>query len=165
MGVLTTAYAVTSGTFDTLRQTDDNLDVIFYPEEKPPDALGLPKDWAPIQFAFDKSWDDLLRILKQCGFKTVYTMLDSRPRPLAYKYSDFWVRYLAPTAIRTLSEKLEKASVERMKECGLKKGLKDTDSFVMNEDDYDYVLGDVEQMKDFFREAAHAEQYVILVSV
>ncbi len=165
MGVLTTAYSVTSGVFDTLRQTDDNLDVIFYPEQKPPEALGLPKDWAPIEFAFDKSWDDLLRILKQCGFKSVYTALDNRPRPLAYKYADFWVRYLAPPAIGALSEKLEKASLERLKQCGLRKSLKDTDSFVMGEDDYDYVLGDLEHMKDFFREAARAEHYVILVSV
>jgi hypothetical protein len=162
MGVLTTAYAIPAGAFRRLIRSSQRLDALFgYEGELDPTALGLPADWQPDDYGFDKAWEELVIVLRDCGYAKAAALLDDARE---VDYDSDWVRYLTPTAVRTVAQVLAPATAAALKETGLAHEVTDYYGKVMAPYMYDYVVGDIEQITAFFRKAGEAGDYILLAS-
>jgi hypothetical protein len=163
MGIITRAYQIPPGALQPLVESPQHLEALRgYAGELPTAALGLPAGWRPQTYDFDKSWEDLLRVLRACGYARAAALLDNGTE--VDSGSDAWIRYLTPGAARAVARMLASARAAELTRVGLERGVTDYWGEVLVLAMYEYVIGDIERLAAFFRQAAEAGTYILLVS-
>ena len=167
MGILTTVYQISPELLGQFLADGDNLDIILYADERSPEILGLAADWQPPLCRFDKQWDDMICAIKGAGFKSTAVLLET-VQPIAYKYSDHYIRYWTPDTAVKLATQLTQTSAEEIKHICAKKGnVRDDEGYIFGVDarySLDYVLSSYDQFATFVQQAIVQEQIIIAIS-
>ena len=165
MGILTSAYIVEKRLFDLIIEDSNNLDIIEYPDEKAPEELGFDKNWNPIDHDFDKSWEDLLYLLRGTGFENVADILEYLVERIDYKYSDIYVRFLINSDVKELYKEIKNTSESKLKQICLEKGnITDYNGDVFDEWKLSYVLSGYDKFIDFIKKATKNENTIFFIS-
>jgi hypothetical protein len=162
MGVTTSAYAIPARGFRWLIDTTERLDALFgYEGTLDPTELGLPQGGKPETYHFDKLWEERIIILHACGYRKAGALLDGARE---VDHPNVWVRYLKPTAVRTVARVLAPATAAELTQTALARGVTDYYGEPIIPEMYDYLIGDIERVTAFFQKAADAGDYVLLAS-
>ncbi len=167
MGILTSAYRVTPDLLQQFLADGDNMDIIFYPDKKSPETMGLPAGWQPPKCRFDKQWDDMICAVKGAGFRQTAVLLET-VHPIDYKYADFYIRYWTPETALKLADCMAETSAAEIERICLEKGdVRDYDGYIFGTDSrypLDYVLDSYDRFAVFVRQAVEQGDRIMAVS-
>jgi Domain of unknown function (DUF1877) len=161
MGVLTTAYSISFEQFMKIKKHKKNLDFV----------LGLrtskDADWKLENYDFDKSISGLFEILKGCGYAHTGNLLDvenfmysKNGKFLNYEGYDIW--FISPTFVQQAAVELRDVTFEILKTRGLANEVTDYYGKPILEKEYDYLVGDIENLKKFFTKTAENNHYLLM---
>jgi hypothetical protein len=154
MGVTTTAYSITPLLMRKIRANTEILDIVFGSEE---DAES-PYSYGKLEmYEFDKRLYETNKILRECGYKKTYARLDTA-NSIDHSF-DVWVA--TPSQVKAIVKELEPATHQALKAEGLAKEITDYDGNLISADDYDYYVGDIEEIKKFFGQIAGQGNYLL----
>ncbi len=169
MAILTTAFA----------DSADRLFVITRGHSSLGEAIGYNSDgskfWKknvwfdeqPIDsFNFDKSFDDLMRLFENCGFRSVSTKLQTgkmvTPRNDETSFSEGWL--INPSVVKSVAKSLEKANLESIiaKWKLVRKKIQDKEGLDIGSFD-DLCLPNIENLKMFLAKSAIEQNYLVML--
>lgn len=161
MGVTTNAYSIPPPMMRKIRADNENLAYIL--------DLGVDEEktkWKVERFDFETRIDETHSILRACGYRTAAKSLDlenyfySKGRNyLDYERYNVWI--LTPSEVKKIAEELENATFKKLKAVGLANAATDYDGKIIPENDYDYYVGDINEIKKFFKKNAEQGNYLL----
>lgn len=161
MGVLTTAYSIPFEQISKIKRHKKNLDFVL--------GLRTSKDvaWNLENYDFDKSISGLFEILKGCGYEQTGNLLDvenfsyrKNGSYLNYEGYDIW--FISPTSVQQAAVELRDATFEHLKTKGLTNEVTDYYGKPILENEYDYYVSDIENLKKFFTKTAENKNYLLM---
>jgi len=163
MGVITTAYSIPPDMMRKIRANNDKLEFILDTGEE------VAARWAVEEYDFDKAIDEKSRILNGCGFVKTAKRFDCESYFYAkgrnyLDYDSYNVWIIPPSEVKAMFKELEHANFEELKATGLANEVTDYDGDPILEDDYQYYIGDIEEIKKFLNAAAAAGNYLLFAA-
>lgn len=163
MGVLTTAYSISPSQMRKLRADENNFKLLLSI-----DLNSQPK-WKVGKYEFDKHFEETIGILRDCGHQKTFRLLNfenyHNPR-----YKNFWnyegynLWSITPAELRIICNELEGASFEKLKTIGLAAETTDYFGKIIPEEMYEYYVGDIDVTKDFFKQTAEQENFLVFAA-
>ena len=160
MGVLTTGYSIEPKQMRKIRADNDNL--IF--------LLGFDEEenqtWKVPSYDFDKSFADLIGVLRHCGYQKIYKLLDGEgyfysegSNYIDYEGYDIWV--VSPANVKKIVQELETLTLAKIKAAGAAEPLTDYYGKTIPESSYKSYFAYISDMKKFFQKAAENGNYLL----
>lgn len=163
MGVLTTAYSISPSQMRKLRADENNFKLLL------PLDLEAPPKWNVERYEFGKHFEETIGILRVCGYRKTFCLLnfENYYNP---DYKNFWnvegynLWSVTPAELRIICNELADATFEKLKTVGL--AAKATDYFgeVIPEEMYEYYVGKIEEIKDFFKGIAEQGNFLLFAA-
>ncbi len=147
MGVITTAYSVSAEMMKKIKSDKENLKLIFgeWEEQSP-----HPEDKI---YDFDERGFEIAYILRSSGYEKGAATLDVDANDY-FDYEGYNVWIATPTQLKAISKELAKATYEDLKTIGLANETKNYDNDVIPEYEYESYVGEIDDIKKFFKDAA-----------
>jgi hypothetical protein len=160
MGVLCTAYSIPAPLMRKIRADNDNLAFILGIEDE------IQPEWKVDDYDFDKGFEDIIGVLRQCGYRKIYKLLDGEgyfysedKNYIDYEGYDIWI--VTPANVKFIVKELEKVTLAQIKAAGIAEPLTDYYNKVIPENSYKSYLGYIRDMKKFFNKAAGQGNYLL----
>lgn len=163
MGVLTTAYSVSLSQMRKLRADENNFKLLLQID------LNSPPKWKVGKYEFDKHFEETIGILRACDYRKTFRLLDfenyHNPR-----YKNFWnyegynIRSITPAELKIICDELADATFEKLKTVGLAAETMDYFGKIIPEEMYEYYVGDIEEIKDFFKRTAEQKNFLVFAT-
>lgn len=160
MGVLTTCYSVSADLMKKIRRNNDNLaDLLGLNDESDP-------NWKVADFEFDKGFEETIGLLRAAGFRKTYYYLDGEryfySKTASYlEYEGYGIWIVPPSKTKIIVRELEPATFEKIKKIGLARQATDYYGQVIPEGDYEYYVGRIDRLKQFFKESSEQGHYLL----
>lgn len=157
MGVITTAYSIPPKMMRKIRANNDNLGYIFESEDE---------NWKVKSYDFDKTIEETVSILREAGCKKTAKNIDCEN----YFYSDdssyfdydgYDIWTIPPSQVKSMLNELENVDVEKLKSKGNIGEITDRRGTIMNESLYKSYVSDIKTIRNFFKETARQENYLL----
>ena len=132
MGVLTSTYHVPSSILDQVIANPALIESLFYPEYREPgdpgpEDVGLPADWEPKDYGFDKAWEDFVKLYNQTGHRDLASALEREVTEIEHD-GGAWIRYWSPETIQQIVAMMSAFTAEEfLAECLAVENLTDWD--------------------------------------
>lgn len=160
MGVLTTAYSIPSEQIYKIKRYKKNLDFVL--------GLRKAKDdiWKLENYDFDKSISGTFEILKGCSYEHTGNMLDVenfsyRKNGKYLNYEGYGIWFIAPIYVTQAVVELRDATFKKLKTNGAANEVTDYYGKLIHEKEYDYYVGDIENLKNFFKRTSEQQNYLL----
>ena len=121
MGVLTCVYQVPVDVLKQFQKSTKKLDFLIFSQGVSAEDLGQASTWKPNACAFDKTWEDLMSILRQLGHHKAGSILEHGGSSLHASSSDIYCRYWRKTKLKQVQASLKGITATQLKEKAAKK--------------------------------------------
>lgn len=162
MGVVTTAYSVPPKIMRKIRADNDNLAYVLGYEIKP--------EWEFEEMDFGKHFEEYIIILREAGHHKIYDKIDlesflySDDESKFVEYDGYEICFISPSAVKTVVKEFEKVKIDELKADSIAKEITDYWGKIIPEYEYDYYIGNIERMKEFFGKAAGQGNFIIFAT-
>ena len=162
MGVLTTAYSISKEQLYKIKKYKKNLDFIL--------GLRMAKDsaWKLENYDFDKSANNLCEILKGTGYEHSGIIFDvesfmykKNGKYLNYEGYDVW--FVDWSHVNRAAVELRDATFKNMQTKGLANEVTDYYGKPIREKEYEYYVGDIENLQKFLKKTAEQNNSLLMV--
>jgi len=160
MGVLTGFHRVKAETINTLEANPELMDwLLGYSHDAAiGEQLGFRNGAPPPQLDIDKAWDEILLLLAGTDHHEAYQALHIS---LWEEYDGYEeIRLFSPAVVKSALKALETLDIERLRGEALRRDLRtyngDPVYYLL-----DYTLSHFESLRNFWREAARADEGII----
>lgn len=163
MGVLTTAYSISPLQMRKFRTDENNFRFLLQI-----DPESFPK-WKVEKHEFDKHFEETIGILRVCGYEKTFRKLDFENYHTP-KFKNFWnyagfnIWAITPAEGKMICTELDGANFEKLKTHGLAAEATDYFGEIIPEEMYEYYVGDIEKIKDFFRKTFEQGNFLLFAA-
>lgn len=164
MGVLTTAYAVSPLQMRKIRADQNSFRLLFGIEGEP------SAKWKVETYEFGKHFEEKIGILRVCGYEKTFFKLNFEnyydPKNKNFwNYEGYNIWSVTPAELNMICAELENASFEKLKAGGLNAEATDYFGQIIPAEMYEYHVGDIEEVKGFFRKTFERGDFLIFATV
>jgi len=169
MGVLTSIYRVPVSIKEELIKNPELIESLFYPDYREqgdvtPEEVGLPLDWQPSKYGFDKEWEDYLELYSQVGRYELMSALESKVTQVEHDCGGY-VRYWSPEQLQQIVKMMsEFTKKDFLRECLAVDDLTDYDGKPYEDFMLESMVGIHSSFQKFIRSATETGDMMFAVS-